>query len=96
MFDLAPDKTKIPGNPRNSEGSFLRLNDGRIAFAYSRYSGDSADDHAYAEIACIFSSDEGETFGDERILVRPRLEEDVLFNVYKLWISYIRFSFKIL
>ncbi|MBP3293280.1 MAG: exo-alpha-sialidase, partial [Clostridia bacterium] len=62
MFDLAPKA----GNPRNSEGSFLRLNDGRIAFAYSRYSGNSADDHAYAEIACIFSSDNGETFGDER------------------------------
>ena len=76
MFDLAPDKTTTPGNPRNSEGSFLRLRDGRIAFAYSRYSGSSADDHAYAEIACIFSSDEGETFGDERILVRPRLEEE--------------------
>ena len=58
-------------NPRNSEGAFLRLRDGRIAFAYSRYSGGSADDHAYAEIACVFSSDEGETFGDERILVRP-------------------------
>jgi len=67
MFDLAPKA----GNPRNSEGSFLRLNDGRIALAYSRYSGNSADDHAYAEIACIFSSDNGETFGDERILVRP-------------------------
>lgn len=71
MFDLAPDKTTNPGNPRNSEGAFLRLRDGRIAFAYSRYSGGSADDHAYAEIACVFSSDEGETFGDERILVRP-------------------------
>lgn len=76
MFDLAPDKTTTPGNPRNSEGSFLRLRDGRIAFAYSRYSGSSADDHAYAEIACVFSSDEGESFGDEKILVRPRLEEE--------------------
>ena len=83
MFDLAPMKASAPaedvtrstGNPRNSEGSFLRLRDGRIAFAYSRYRGNSADDHAYAEIAAVFSSDDGETFGDERILVRPRLEE---------------------
>ncbi len=74
MFDLAPKKSDILtpcGNPRNSEGAFLRLNDGRIAFAYSRYRGDSADDHAYAEIACVFSYDDGETFENERILVRP-------------------------
>ena len=27
------------GNPRNSEGSFVRLQDGRILFVYSRYNG---------------------------------------------------------
>lgn len=71
MQDLAPKMNIEPANPRNSEGSFLRLRDGRIAFVYSRYSGKSSADHAYAELACLFSSDEGETFGDERILVRP-------------------------
>ncbi|MGN1345340.1 MAG: sialidase family protein [Eubacteriales bacterium] len=84
MLDLIPkrptspvtDAAKSDGNPRNSEGSFLRLRDGRIAFAYSRYRGNSSDDHAYAEIAVLFSRDEGETFGDERILVRPRLAEE--------------------
>ncbi|MDD6682108.1 MAG: sialidase family protein [Clostridiales bacterium] len=50
------------GNPRNSEGSFLRLDDGSIAFAYSRYTGNSANDHAVCEIACIYSRDGGETF----------------------------------
>ncbi len=77
FFDLAPKKSDILnpyGNPRNSEGSFLRLRDGRIAFAYSRYRGNSADDHAYAEIACVFSYDGGETFEDERILVRPNAD----------------------
>ena len=82
MFDLAPSKATAPvtdvrlsdGNPRNSEGSFLRLKDGRIAFAYSRYRGNSAHDHAYAEIAVLFSSDEGETFGDERIVVKPQMD----------------------
>ena len=50
LFDLPPgDK-----NPRNSEGSFLRLKDGRIVFAYSRYSGTSSDDGAYCEIAAIY------------------------------------------
>ena len=31
------------GNPRNSEGAFLRLADGGILFAYSRYSGEGAE-----------------------------------------------------
>ena len=59
------------GNPRNSEGSFLRLKDGRIVFAYSRYSGTSSDDGAYCEIAAMYSSDNGETFSEPKILVRP-------------------------
>ena len=46
-----------PGNPRNSEGSFLRLDDGRIAFAYSRYVGDSDLDHAKCEIAIALNKD---------------------------------------
>ena len=55
------------GNPRNSEGSFLRLDDGRIAFAYSQYIGDSAHDHAACRIACIYSHDNGESFDTEHI-----------------------------
>ena len=59
------------GNPRNSEGSFLALQDGSILFAYSRYRGD-ADwaDHAAADIAARRSADGGRTWsGDDRILV---------------------------
>ncbi len=43
-----------PGNPRSSEGSFLRLDDGRIAFAYSHYIGTSDDDNAACDIRCVF------------------------------------------
>ncbi len=60
-----------PGNPRNSEGSFIQLNDGRLMFIYSRYNGDSWNDHAAADIAALYSSDGGETWGGEpEILVR--------------------------
>lgn len=59
-----------PGNPRSSEGSFLRLDDGRIAFAYSHYIGTSDDDNAACDIRCVFSSDNGETWGDETELVK--------------------------
>ena len=54
------------GNPRNSEGSFIRLDDGRIAYAYSRYIGNTWHDHAACEIACIYSNDNGETFDTEK------------------------------
>ena len=33
------DKRPSADNPRNSEGDFIRLDDGRILFAYSCYSG---------------------------------------------------------
>lgn len=62
-----------PGNPRNSEGSFVTLEDGRILFAYSRYSGKQMDDwadHASADIAARVSDDGGRTWSSEdRILV---------------------------
>lgn len=70
MTDLGP----ATGNPRNSEGAFLPLKDGRVAFLYSRYRGTSADDHAYAEIAAIFW--DGRSFTEPKILVRPEAGTD--------------------
>ena len=57
-------------NPRNSEGSFIKLKDGRILLAYTRYTGDSWQDAAPADIASIVSADGGKTWKDERILIR--------------------------
>ena len=65
LFDVAPG----PENPRNSEGAFLPLKDGRIAWLYSRYRGTSSDDHAYAEIAAIYF--DGTRFSEPEILVKP-------------------------
>ena len=42
LLDLPP----LPGNPRNSEGAFLALRDGRILFVYSHFSGSVQDDAA--------------------------------------------------
>ena len=36
------------GNPRNSEGAFITLKDGRIMFIYTKFYGDSWSDHAAA------------------------------------------------
>ena len=57
------------GNPRNGEGDFIRLPDGRIMFAYSEYIGESGHDHAASQIVAVFSSDEGKSFSDHRVLV---------------------------
>ena len=51
-----------PGNPRNSEGDFLRLTDGRILFAYSGYVGDSGHDDAPCNVAGAVSADDGRTW----------------------------------
>ncbi|MBQ6551106.1 MAG: exo-alpha-sialidase [Lachnospiraceae bacterium] len=52
----------LPGNPRNSEGDFLRLKGGRILYAYSRYGGNSLSDDAPCDIAGLISLDHGESF----------------------------------
>jgi len=65
LLDVAPGEN----NQRNSEGAFLSLSDGRIAWIYSRYRGTSANDHAYAEIAAIFW--DGSDFSGPVILARP-------------------------
>ena len=60
-----------PNNPRNSEGAFMPLKDGRILFAYSRYYGKSSSDHATADIAARYSSDEGRTWTtNDEIIVK--------------------------
>ena len=61
-----------PGNdnPRNSEGDFIKLNDGRILFVYSHYTGSNAGDHAPAYLAGRFSDDGGKRWSsdDQKIL----------------------------
>ena len=85
-----------PGNPRNSEGDFVELTDGRIMFAYTRFTGGGRDQDA-ADIAARFSSDRGETWTTEDVTIVPnegqqnvmsvsllRLEEEIaLFYLVK-------------
>ena len=48
-------------NPRNSEGDFITLKNGRILFIYSHYTGGSSSDFAPAYLAGRFSDDGGKT-----------------------------------
>lgn len=56
-------------NPRNGEGTFIRLKDGRIMCAYTEYYGDSWSDHAIARISACCSNDDGETWSETFILL---------------------------
>ena len=66
VFDLPHE----PGNPRNSEGSFLLTKDGRIRFIYTRYTGTDFGDHASADLAELVSEDGGTTWRDRGIVIR--------------------------
>ena len=64
------------GNPRNGEGSFLRLPDGAILFAYTEYYGESNDDAATARISACISHDEGEHFGAPFVLIEKAADAE--------------------
>lgn len=64
VYEIPPRE----GNPRNSEGAFIRLEDGAILMAYSHYSGSSFDDDANCDIYGIISRDNGLTWGEEHVI----------------------------
>lgn len=59
-------------NPRNSEGGFITLKDGRILFVYSHYTGTGSGDHDPAYLAGRYSSDGGQTWTTEDELIVDR------------------------
>ena len=52
-------------NPRNSEGDFIQLTDGRLAFIYSYFTGNSPTDNDPACLAARYSNDGGYTWSEE-------------------------------
>ncbi|MEO9004611.1 MAG: sialidase family protein [Ginsengibacter sp.] len=65
-------------NPRNSEGDFITLKDGRILYVYSHYTGTSDSDHAHAYLAGRYSSDQGKTWTQEDVKI---VEQEGTMNV---------------
>lgn len=59
-----------PGNPRNSEGDFIQLKDGRILFVYTHFTGGGGD-HDKAHLAGRYSSDGGDSWTPEDTVVLP-------------------------
>jgi hypothetical protein len=58
----------VENNPRNSEGDFILLNDGRLLFIYTHFTGGS-DDDAAAYLAGRISEDEGITWSEKDIVI---------------------------
>jgi sialidase-1 len=65
-------------NPRNSEGDFITLKDGKILFIYSHYTGTSGADHATAYLAGRTSKDGGKTWSEEDVTI---VENEGAMNV---------------
>lgn len=64
-------------HPRNSEGSFATLKDGRIIFCYSQFYGGAADESA-AKIVRIESKDEGRTWSAPVVVVENEGGKNVM------------------
>lgn len=60
--------TTSEANTRNGEGSFIRLSDNTIAFAFTEFIGTGREDEDDARISVIYSRDEGESWSDREIL----------------------------
>lgn len=66
VLKLAPGEN----NPRNSEGDFIKLKDGRILFIYTHFT-DGAGDHAKAFLAARSSENGGKTWSQkDQIIVQ--------------------------
>lgn len=63
--------TPTQANPRNSEGAFVTLRSGSLAFYYTQYYGGN-DDHSAARIVAIESTDGGFSWGEPRVILEGR------------------------
>jgi sialidase-1 len=74
VLNLEPVK---PANPRNSEGAFVTLKDGRILFYYTQFYGGAADESP-ARIASVESSDKGLTWSAPKTVVENDGKQNVM------------------
>ena len=66
-------------NPRNGEGSFIRLDDGSIMFGYTEFIGNSWDDDDDARICAVISTDEGESWSKKSVLfTKPENTKNIM------------------
>lgn len=75
-----------PDNPRNTEGGFVTLKDGRILYVYSRFSGKSGGDDAHGYLTACTSDDGGKTWTNNGDPIFPRegKENDMSASLLRL------------
>lgn len=66
-----------PENPRNSEGAFVTLRSGRVAFYYTQFYGGLHDDSA-ARIVVIHSDDDGRTWSEPLPVIEKADAQNVM------------------
>ena len=69
------------GNPRNGEGSFVRLKDDRIMYVYTKYLGEDWHDHAIAALYVTYSEDEGDTWSTPTLLLEKDEKAENIMSV---------------
>jgi len=84
MTDFITNIFHSEGNPRNSEGSMVQLQDGRILFIYTRYNSTSWSDEAHADLVAITSSDGGKTWSDWRVVIKNRAQNVMSVSLLRL------------
>ena len=74
------------GNPRNSEGALVQLNDGSILFAYTRYNNPEGlwRDSTSADIYAIKSSDKGLTWSEPFLVIKNTAENVMSVSLLRL------------
>ena len=71
----------LPGtnNPRNSEGDFITLKDGKILLIYSHFSSTSGSDFGNAFLASRYSTDKGKTWSmEDQLIVKQEGDMNVM------------------
>ena len=67
-----------PDNPRNSEGDFIRLANGRILFVYTHFTGGAAD-HSSAFLAGRYSDDDGNTWSQsDQVIIANNAGQNIM------------------
>lgn len=69
IIDIVLELSPQQNNPRNSEGDFIRLLNGRILFIYTHYIEGKGEDHDRAYLAARYSDDDGETWSQNDLKI---------------------------
>lgn len=56
------------GNPRNGEGSFIKLKNGSVMFGFTEFLGNDWEDDADARISAVISNDGGDSWSEKKVL----------------------------